>query len=590
MQYFGIVLSLLLVVSSGCRQVESKSHVNDIFTVTRNGRVLVFRGGSNQVTVRVCPDYAALKEAKTGEQVQAELAMHCPPTSSNEKVFRTEKVRKFVKEYYQRNYIPDGKPIDYELQHVTSAAQQKANEVTHQLVNKRNQLNENIAALEAQLKKLQAYYDANPDLVTPEIKAKLESYEKELGIHKTSLAQLSDAQIAARAESTRAQIWADGYADFLDQYVFSPMIQSEKLVRLSEANHPLHALIIKTLTALSQEEFYITLKANETYVDQAHFSPDGALASTTSDKAIQIWDTATGKNIRNLEGFTYLNGGFFSPDGNYVVAYAFDESKFGKKPGTIIWNAKNGALIRTLPNIPQSISKNSNILITGNTDEAAVQLWNIQTGELVRTLASHTKPVWGVTYSPDDKLIATGSADRTVKLWDPDSGALIRTISGHDNDVESVSFSSDSRLLLTGSALDLKAKLWSVATGDLIKTFASVMYQPRPAMFSPDDKLILTGQSPINLWRVETGEWVESLYNEGDAIFSSNGKFFATIASGNSINLRDGKTGELIETLQGHTQVVRDIAFSPDGKFLISASWDGTARIWDLLQILDHCL
>ena len=81
----------------------------------------------------------------------------------------------------------------------------------------------------------------------------------------------------------------------------------------------------------------------------------------------------------------------------------------------------------------------------------------------VRTLNGHSSSVLSVAFSPDGRLLATGSADNTVILWDVSTGAKIKTPTGHRNWVESVAFSPDGRLLATGSA-DNTAILWDVSS------------------------------------------------------------------------------------------------------------------------------
>jgi WD40 repeat protein len=81
---------------------------------------------------------------------------------------------------------------------------------------------------------------------------------------------------------------------------------------------------------------------------------------------------------------------------------------------------------------------------------------------LITTLSGHTDWVNSVAFSPDGRLLASGSADRTIKLWDVASGSLVRTLSGHTDWVTSVAFSPDGRLLASGSA-DKTIKLWDIS-------------------------------------------------------------------------------------------------------------------------------
>jgi WD40 repeat protein len=76
--------------------------------------------------------------------------------------------------------------------------------------------------------------------------------------------------------------------------------------------------------------------------------------------------------------------------------------------------------------------------------------------------------VFSVTFSPDGRLIASGSWDKTIKLWDVKTGEEIRTLKGHSELCHSVAFSPDGRLIASGSD-DKTIKLWDVKTGEEIR-------------------------------------------------------------------------------------------------------------------------
>src|SRR5271156_1706273 len=91
--------------------------------------------------------------------------------------------------------------------------------------------------------------------------------------------------------------------------------------------------------------------------------------------------------------------------------------------------------------------------------------WNA----VLQTLEGHLGPVGGVAFSPDGKLVASGSNDRTIKFWDVTTGALQQTLEGHSGFVWGVAFSPDGKLVVSGSD-DCTIKLWDATTGALQRT------------------------------------------------------------------------------------------------------------------------
>ncbi|MEH1765188.1 MAG: hypothetical protein V7L27_12330 [Nostoc sp.] len=203
-------------------------------------------------------------------------------------------------------------------------------------------------------------------------------------------------------------------------------------------------------------------------------------------------------------------------------------------------------------------------------------------------LDGHTDIVWGVTFSPDGQLLASGSRDQTVKIWHPD-GTLLQTLKGHTDAITCVSFSPDGQTLASAS-LDKTVQIWR-------KNRVTGKFDPKPYKtlkgngdwvysvdFSPDGKLLATGSKDktVKLWRKD-GSLVKILRGHQGWVnwvnFSPDGQFIASASDDKTVKIwrRDGS---LVTTLQGHQQGVIVAVFSPDGKFLASAGRDKTVKLW----------
>ena len=207
-------------------------------------------------------------------------------------------------------------------------------------------------------------------------------------------------------------------------------------------------------------------------------------------------------------------------------------------------------------------------------------------------LNGHSDTVNSVAFSPDGKMLASGSYDQTIRLWSTDTGATLKVLrygiqSGWCcRTAHSIAFSPDGSILASGHGIGM-IRIWDVQTGEILKALTGHGGQVHSVAFSPDGQTLASGSSnsTIRLWDVDTGETLKTFTEHAGYVysvaFSPDGQTLASGSSDNTIRLWDVRTGVNLKTLTGRGDVY-SVAFSPDGMTIAGGSRNHTIRLWDV--------
>ena len=349
-------------------------------------------------------------------------------------------------------------------------------------------------------------------------------------------------------------------------------------------------------------KLYKTLNKHKSDVNDIVFSRDGKLIATaSSDKTINIW-SREGELIKTLVDNDKLLSLSFSPDSRLIATAS--NSHVIK-----IWQVSDGKILNILKTENQEqiykflkvrFSPNGRYIAAASTDYT-VKIWESRNGKLIHTLAGHKDWVRDLSFSLDSQLIVSsgGGSDKTLRLWRANDGQLLKTIkNAHDDAIEGVSFSANDQLIASASA-DQTLKLWDVSSlfstntvlfeypehkNILLKTIkghASVLHD---LSFSADGKFIVSAGNDnlIKLWQLDyilNKSLKASEETIWDIKFSPNGKLIASAGADKTIKIFNLQR-QLLKTLTGHKDWIWRVSFSPDGKLIASASEDNTVKVW----------
>jgi WD40 repeat protein len=190
-----------------------------------------------------------------------------------------------------------------------------------------------------------------------------------------------------------------------------------------------------------------------------------------------------------------------------------------------------------------------------------------------------------VAFSPDGSQILSAGADQVARLWSASSGQPVAELRGHSARVTSAVFSSDGKRI-AASAEDGRARVWDAASTQLVRELRANEKPLRRVTFTPDGRQVLTAgdEGVVRFWEVESGREGKPLTDfQGGDVFALNvsrdGRLVIA-GAGRDVAVWDAASGQRLAWLEGSTDVVQDVSFSPDGQQVVVASADGLVRLY----------
>lgn len=315
------------------------------------------------------------------------------------------------------------------------------------------------------------------------------------------------------------------------------------------------------------EKLHITSSLYEYY--QPKFSPDSKYLITPGDNnTAELWSISSGRKAKLYEG--YLSHG--KDDG---MDFSYDD-----------WT--DAGILRFLSaKAGIAVSPDGRYLVKGNIDSTVVMI-DLQTGKVVQEFVGHSKSVWAFDFNSNGSILATAGGNSYIKLWNTETGEEIASLKGHRDLIFDIAFSFDNEYLVSGS-WDGTIRIWEVKTGKQIQYIELGKTSPYTVRFTPGDLYILSGSltNHFQLWEVDSGREFRSMIGHTDVVAgidmeSTDGNKLVSGSWDGTVKIWDLYTGMLRNKYEHEAGVVNAVAWHPDDVLIASAGSDQNIYLWDI--------
>lgn len=368
-----------------------------------------------------------------------------------------------------------------------------------------------------------------------------------------------------------------------------------------------------------------TVSAHRGTVTQLVRSPDGKQVAFSTASYVHVFNLLDGKLAYSLVGHRgFISSLAWRNDGKYLLTSSYDNT-------AKIWQAGSGQLVRTVTvnDVDLNIavfSPDGKSFATGG-DDKLVRVYDTETGKLVRSLKGHEEIVEALAYSPNGKLLASGDDNGGLRIWKP-SGEMLKALKSGHSLVRQLGFSPDSAVLATVG--DNSVRLWNsakwtakvitakddrqvysfswaangkrmaIAASDFVVRLIDLEHNNAFGLIGKhadgvnsviwlDAKTIVSGgvDGLVRGWDVASKKQSFSFSGTPSrlksAVYSNDGKMFATVANETDILIWNAADNSLMQTLKADFPAWQtNIAFHPNSNSLISGDDFGHVKLWDL--------
>jgi len=310
-------------------------------------------------------------------------------------------------------------------------------------------------------------------------------------------------------------------------------------------------------------------------------SRDGALAVTIGqDTSARVWAVGTERAlVERLTEQSAAMEAHFTEDNRGLIVVCRDGAIW-KYTLALPASSMRSIAAQSSPKVTK-FSPNGKFLLTAA--EKNAQVLKISSAKIVATLSPGAEII-DASWSPDGSKILTAGENLEVRVWDAATGQAEEKTMSQSSGVLAARFSSDGKLVEVTTRRGL-GEVWDWRTGAKLSTNENSNIFER-AILSPDGAAMLAMmQRGAMLFDFRSGAQLSSLLRHADMVgvcnFSADGRKIITASADNTARIWDGRTGEPLSGPLRHDAAVNLGVFSPNGKLAATCSQDKTVRLWN---------
>ena len=328
--------------------------------------------------------------------------------------------------------------------------------------------------------------------------------------------------------------------------------------------------------------------------------------SVSRDKTLKVWDLDTGRELATLEGDRdWITGCAITRDGKRAVSVSRD--------GWLrVWNLEKSAEVLSVKGHTTArvfgcaVTDDGRRAVSASAD-GSLKVWELATGRVLAVCRGHSDWVLGCAVTGNGRRVVSASRDRTLKVWDLESGSPLATLQGHEGAVTGCAVTADGRLIVSASE-DRTLKVWDLRSSRCLRTLNgdgdfTVLAVTRAAVWAGDvsgkiwllplelgesrvsdeQLVVLRSRQPIQGLVDESSLTLEGHHGAVNACaVMRDGRRVLSASDDGTLRLWDLERGQELSTPRRHQSAVYGCAVTPDGKWAVSASRDWSLRLWPL--------